>query len=70
MKHSVSGGAESGIFIIIVFSNQTQTIEKEMVAITDHKQTDFTCLESNEASFANVKLTPFHNKSMRLSVTI
>lgn len=64
MKLSVGGGAESGKFIITVFSNQTQRIETEMMVIRDNKQTDFTCLESNEASSANVTLTHLHNKSI------
>lgn len=48
------------------FSNQTQTIETEMVVITDNKQADFTFLKWNEASFANVPWTHLHNKRLRL----
>lgn len=48
----------------LFFSNQTQRIETEMMVIRDQKQTDFTCLESNEASSANVTLTHLHNKSI------
>lgn len=40
------------------------------VVITDNKQTNFTCLKSNEASFANVTLTHLHNKSMRLWIRV